>query len=467
MPKVKISEYSATANSNTDVASINIDEGCAPSGINNAIRAVMGHLKDFQQGTYGDPFNGPHNGTVGATTPSTGAFTTLSATGVTTVQAGTAAAPAITTTGDTNTGIFFPAADTIAFAEGGAEVARFDSSGNFGLGVTPSAWASAYKVLDVGTTGSVYYDSSGVAVSNNAFINSSFSYRYKTTSYASRYEQTSAGQHQWYNAASGTAGNAITFTQAMTLDGSGNLGIGQTSMASDTRLHLTKTTDNCIAKIQSSFGAELQLINGGGSELSIINATGNNVLSLRTGSTERARIDSSGNLLVGATSGVVGSERLSISSGSQRGAVLKNSSSGSELIGCWNSATTGDNGFAIFWTEASPNQRGSISYNRAGGLVAYNTTSDYRAKDISGPVTGSGSLIDSVPVYMGTMKGATQERPMFIAHETPDYAHTGEKDAVDADGKPVYQQMDASALVPVMWAEIQSLRKRLAALESA
>jgi hypothetical protein len=52
---------------------------------------------------------------------------------------------------------------------------------------------------------------------------------------------------------------------------------------------------------------------------------------------------------------------------------------------------------------------------------------------------------------------------MFIAHEVPAYAHTGEKDAVDADGKPVYQQMDASALIPVMWAEIQDLRKRLAA----
>jgi hypothetical protein len=178
--------------------------------------------------------------------------------------------------------------------------------------------------------------------------------------------------------------------------------------------------------------------------------------------TERMRLDSSGNLLVGDTSGVVGGERLSISSGSQRGAVLKNSSSGSELIGCWNSATTGDNGFAIFWTEASPSQRGSITYNRAGGLVMYNQTSDYRAKDISGPIIDSGALIDSVPVYMGKMKDATQERPMFLAHETPNYAHTGVKDAVDADGKPVYQQMDASALIPVMWAEIQSLRKRLA-----
>ena len=78
-------------------------------------------------------------------------------------------------------------------------------------------------------------------------------------------------------------------------------------------------------------------------------------------------------------------------------------------------------------------------------------------------MTDSGALIDSTPVYMGKMKGATQERPMFIAHEVPAYAHTGEKDAVDADANPVYQQMDASALIPVMWAEIQSLRQRLAA----
>jgi hypothetical protein len=60
----------------------------------------------------------------------------LNATGVTTVQAGTAAAPAITTTGDTNTGVFFPAADTIAFTEGGVESMRINSAGNVGIGTS-------------------------------------------------------------------------------------------------------------------------------------------------------------------------------------------------------------------------------------------------------------------------------------------------------------------------------------------
>lgn len=81
MAKTKISEFDVDPANNTDINSINIAEGCAPSGINNAIRQLMSDLKEFQTGAGGDPFNGAVNGTVGATTPASGAFTSLSASG--------------------------------------------------------------------------------------------------------------------------------------------------------------------------------------------------------------------------------------------------------------------------------------------------------------------------------------------------------------------------------------------------
>jgi hypothetical protein len=181
-----------------------------------------------------------------------------------------------------------------------------------------------------------------------------------------------------------------------------------------------------------------------------------------TAATERARITSGGDLLVGTTSQVLGTARAVFDT-SGLGVVSRTSAGASQAaITAINSATTGNNQFVWFYSDSNV-FRGSIEFNRGSGVVAYNTTSDYRAKDIIGPVIDSGAVIDSVPVYMGKMKGATQERPMFIAHETPEYAHIGEKDAIDADGNPVYQRMDASALIPVMWAEIQSLRARLAA----
>ena len=77
MAKTKISEFSSTPANNTDIDNINIAEGCAPSGINNAIRELMAQLKDFQTGAAGDSFNGP----VGTSTAAAGAFTNLSASG--------------------------------------------------------------------------------------------------------------------------------------------------------------------------------------------------------------------------------------------------------------------------------------------------------------------------------------------------------------------------------------------------
>jgi len=86
MPKTKISEFSATPANNTDIDSINIAEGCAPSGINDAIRELMAQLKDFQTGAVGDSFNGP----IGTSTAAAGAFTTLSASGTATLSGLTA-----------------------------------------------------------------------------------------------------------------------------------------------------------------------------------------------------------------------------------------------------------------------------------------------------------------------------------------------------------------------------------------
>ena len=86
MAKTKISEFSATPGNNTDIDGINIAEGCAPSGINDAIRELMSQLKDFQTGSAGDSFNGP----VGTTTAAAGAFTTISASSTVTLSGGTA-----------------------------------------------------------------------------------------------------------------------------------------------------------------------------------------------------------------------------------------------------------------------------------------------------------------------------------------------------------------------------------------
>ena len=85
MPKTKISEYSTTNSSNTDIESINIDEGCAPSGINNAIRELMVHLKEFQTGSSGDPLTVAG----GMFISGGGSANTLTVTGILTASGGT------------------------------------------------------------------------------------------------------------------------------------------------------------------------------------------------------------------------------------------------------------------------------------------------------------------------------------------------------------------------------------------
>ena len=85
MPKTKISEYSTTNSANTDIESINIDEGCPPSSINNAIRELMVHLKEFQTGSSGDPLTVAG----GMFISGGGSANTLTVTGILTASGGT------------------------------------------------------------------------------------------------------------------------------------------------------------------------------------------------------------------------------------------------------------------------------------------------------------------------------------------------------------------------------------------
>jgi hypothetical protein len=93
------------------------------------------------------------------------------------------------------------------------------STGNVGIGITPSAWYTGYTALQVGFSGSIFSnrtssDTNTTMIANNAFLNSAATnWIYQNNGFATRYTQVSGG-HEFYTAASGTAGNAITWGTA-------------------------------------------------------------------------------------------------------------------------------------------------------------------------------------------------------------------------------------------------------------
>jgi hypothetical protein len=188
MPKTKISEYSATAANNTDINSIDIGEGCAPSGINDAIRTLMKQIKDLQAGTSGDTIPVAAGGT-GATTASAARIALLpSLTGngskVLAVNSGAsdieyinAATGDVTTTGSqtltnktisgssntiSNIGLTNQVTGTLPIANGGTGLSSvgtngqvIQSNGSALVFATPATTAPA------GSTGQVQYNNAG------------------------------------------------------------------------------------------------------------------------------------------------------------------------------------------------------------------------------------------------------------------------------------------------------------------
>jgi hypothetical protein len=169
-------KYSLTPTNNNAAPPDGAPEGMLPSAVNDTMRDMMAQIRDVGDGIRG--------GTYTMTAPvitggSISGLSSLASTGVATFSAGSASAPAITTTGDTNTGIFFPAADTIAFSEGGAEAMRIDSSGNLGIGTTSPAQkldvngsvkSTGFYIGTTGTSGFAGLGTTGSATDGGNFV---------------------------------------------------------------------------------------------------------------------------------------------------------------------------------------------------------------------------------------------------------------------------------------------------------
>jgi hypothetical protein len=316
-------------------------------------------------------------------------------TGITTpglINTGSTTLINLTTTGNTILGD--QSTDTLNVANGNLIL---DSSGDLGLGVTPAAWSGGYVGLQVKDAAFASFSSGYTWVGNNWYNNSGN--KYIGTGTATLYEQN-AGKHAWFTAPSGTAGNAISFTQAMTLDASGNLLVGTT--ASQQKLTLqgeqrfyNPAGDGTSNVTLGRISAQVRNYGSGianNSFASIEFCTDPSAFWYRgdirfftngsdgtaSAGTERVRIDSSGNLLLGTTSATYGGQ-LTVKSVGQTSLSLQNSnfvaaSAGTQLNSYFG-ATTGNTYAAL-----QVNSGGGLAFNDLvlqpnGGNLGIGTTS--------------------------------------------------------------------------------------------
>ena len=302
--------------------------------------------------------------------------------------------------------IFSTGAYPLVFSTNATERMRLDSSGNLGLGVTPSTWFSTIKAFQFGSTGSLEgrTNSGSIALASNSYIDAGGDTRYITTNYASRYQQN-AGQHIFYNAPSGTAGNAITFTQAMTLDASGNLGLGTT--APSNRLHLYKAASNVAQIIESDNGYNSYTnyrAYGGGWSVGRRGDTGAFAwhTAVDFGGTQAMTLDASGNLGIGVTTpssfNAIARQLVVGDGGGDRGiTIFANSTNYASLLFAKGTTTTqAYQGYVQYQMSTDSLQFGTVAAERmridsSGNVLIGGTTSAARLY-VVGANTSSGTL---------------------------------------------------------------------------
>ena len=381
-------------------------------------------------------------------------------------------------------------------ATGVTERMRLDSSGNLGLGVTPSAW-SAYRAFQMQAGSLLSYSTTDWRMVQNV-VRTGATFNYLNNGFASYYLQDgSGGGHAWFTAPSGTAGNAITFTQAMTLDASGNLGVGTsspTAISGYTALEINNATTGAILDLSQADTMRGRLVATTSSFT--LETSGSIPVLFAPAGTERARIDSSGNLLVGTTtsSGDVTTKGVRIFANAKSVFTVDGDVVQNLVLANYNS--TGSQTCVEFYRNSTV--VGSIV--KSAGATAYNTSSDYRLKENIAPMAGALEKVSQLKPCTYTWKETGNAGQGFIAHELGEVVPecvSGEKDAMrteqyeispavpatyDEEGKeltpaveavmgerevPHYQGIDTSFLVATLTAAIQEQQAIILAQQTA
>jgi len=373
---------------------------------------------------------------------------TTQAVSISTGQVATLAQNPILTSGTANGVVYLNGSK--AATSGSALV--FDGA-TLGVGVTPSSWGgSGVKALDVAVSTSIAGSAGSADMYGNAYYNGS-NFVFKANGYAFRYQQNiGSGFHAWSTSNNGTAGGTPSFTQAMTLDASGNLGLGVTPSnawagttsiesqsfnlnsisTSDVRFMQNAYYNVSTAAIYTTTNAASMYRQASGAHQWFNAPSGTAGTSLSW--TQAMTLDTSGNLLVGTTSNAVTNSN-SVVVLPAYGQINYQHASG----------TSSGANYAYFAYNGSG--IGSITQNGTTGVL-YNLTSDYRLKNDQQPLTGAKEFVMALQPKKWQWWDGSGEGVGFIAHEFMEvakYSGNGEKDAVDADGKPVYQSIQPSS----------------------